>query len=85
MNMVNLIVGWLRSARDQDVHVPDLMHNLDAVDEGLLMPDEIYNAANSASMMVANEQGGQLTMHQQNLLMQINGNIQVVPEDPMIM
>ena len=79
-DMSTLIVGWLRSARDQDVYVPDLMNNMDSLSGWMADPDESYQAAQQASVMVANEQGGQLTMTQQNLLNQIAANVSAVPE-----
>lgn len=70
-NSSNLIAGWLRSARDQDLHVPDLMSNIQAIDGGLVTPEDTNNAANQASYQVASEQGGELTMHQQKLMSNI--------------
>lgn len=79
-NLTSLILGWLRSARDQDLYIPDLMSNMDAVDEGLLLPEEISTAVQMASNIVSQEQGGYLTLHQQNLIQQVINNIQPVPE-----
>lgn len=75
-NMIMLISGWLRSARDQDLYVQDLMYNIEALGGEIHTPDEISNSAQSASMIVSQEQGGYLTLHQQNLLSQIASNIQ---------
>jgi hypothetical protein len=81
-----LIVGWLRSARDQDLYVPDLMNNMDSLSGSMMAdPNEIYQSAQQASIMVANEQGGQLTLTQQNLLNQLATNVSTVPEEPEVM
>ena len=76
----SLIMGWLRSARDQNLHVPDLMSNMDSLSGSMAGPDEIYQSAQQASLMVAGEQGGQLTLTQQNLLDQLAMNVSAVPE-----
>ena len=80
-NMNNLVIGWLRSARDQYIYVPDLMDNMNAIDERILTPDEINNAVQIASQFVANEQGGQLTLNQQDVINQIQLNISSVPNN----
>lgn len=74
-NSSNLIAGWIRSAIDQDLYVPDLMSNIQAVDGGLVTPDDTNNAVNQAVYQVSSEQGGELTMHQQKLVNDIMQNI----------
>lgn len=73
-------VQWLRSARDQNIDISTMMQNMQALDP-MMTPDDIFNSIQQAANMVSMEQGGQLTLTQQNLIQQITQNYSVVPEE----
>lgn len=80
-NTSNLIAGWIRSAIDQDLYVPDLMSNIEAIDGGLVTPEDTTNAINQASYQVTSEQGGELTLHQQKLVSTLMQNVSPTEND----